>query len=61
MCDLRQAQERYPTEESLIAFLRPRAFVPGTKMPSYKNVIADDEWAPLAAYVRQLEAALTAP
>ncbi len=62
MCDLRQARERYPSEASLIAFLRePSAFVPGTKMPSYKDVIADDEWAPLAAYVRQLEASSTAP
>lgn len=58
MCDLRQARERYPTESSLIAFLRdPGAFVPGTKMPSFDGVVAEDEWAPLVAHIRQLEAA----
>ncbi len=56
ICDLRQAHERYPTDASLVAFLRePSAFVTGTKMPSYQDVIADDEWAPLVAYVRALE------
>lgn len=61
-CDLRQARERYPTAESLVAFLRdPNTFVPGTKMPAFHGVIAEDEWVPLVSYVRQLEAASKAP
>ena len=38
-CDLRHASERYPSDETLIAFLKdPKAFVPGTAMPSYYQV-----------------------
>lgn len=56
VCDLRQAYEHYPTDEALVAFMRdPKAFVPGTKMPAWDGIIAEDEWAPLLEYVRTLQ------
>ncbi|HVK38095.1 MAG TPA: c-type cytochrome [Candidatus Kapabacteria bacterium] len=54
-CDLRDAHTKYPSDEALIAWIRnPSAIQPGTKMPTWEGVIAENEYAPLARYVREL-------
>jgi len=54
--DLRRATLDYPTDPQLEAFIRhASSFKPGTKMPDWNGIIADNEYAPLIAYVRQLE------
>jgi mono/diheme cytochrome c family protein len=55
VADVRRANDDYPTDESLRAWLdnAPR-LKPGTKMPAWKGVIADADYAPLMAHVRSL-------
>jgi mono/diheme cytochrome c family protein len=53
--DLRAANERYPTDEALRAWIEDApSKKPGTKMPAWRGVIRDDDYAPLMAYVRTL-------
>ena len=55
-CDLRQATKKFPTTELMTAFLKkPESVYPVTGMPSWEGVIAEDEYAPLTAYVKSLE------
>jgi mono/diheme cytochrome c family protein len=54
--DLRSAWKKYPTDAALIEYIRdPSAKVPGIKMPTWDGVIAEDEYAPLVAYVKTLQ------
>jgi mono/diheme cytochrome c family protein len=58
MCDLRQASRNYDSDEKLSAFLHDASqFVPGTKMPTWRGVIAEDEFPQLIGYVHALERA----
>jgi mono/diheme cytochrome c family protein len=53
--DLRKGATDYPTDDSLIAYIRhPEVRKPGVKMPTWDGVIAEEDYAPLAAYVRSL-------
>lgn len=55
--DLRNGSARYPTDAELIAFIRhPERFRPGIAMPTWDGVIREEEYGPLAAYVRALAA-----
>ena len=55
MFDLRKGARDFPTDEALIAYIRhPEQFKPGVKMPTWDGVIAEEDYAPLAAYVRKL-------
>lgn len=55
IADLRDASELFPTDAELIAFIEdPRREDPFAIMPSYRGVIAEDEYAELCAYVREL-------
>jgi mono/diheme cytochrome c family protein len=55
MFDLRRGARDFPTDEGLIAYIRhPEQFKPGVKMPPWDGVIAEEDYAPLAAYVRRL-------
>lgn len=55
--DLRAGARDYATDEELIAYIRhPEQFKPGVKMPTWDGVIAEEDYAPLAAYVRKLGA-----
>jgi len=55
--DLRRNRVTLPTDEALIAYLRhPSQFKPDVKMPAWDGVIAEEDYAPLAAYVRTLGA-----
>ncbi len=55
--DLRNGARNYPTDDALIAYIRhPEQFNAGVKMPTWDGVIADEDYAPLAAYVRKLGA-----
>jgi mono/diheme cytochrome c family protein len=53
--DLRGANEHFTTDEALRAWIEdaPRQR-PGTKMPPWKGVIRDEDYAPLMSYVRTL-------
>ncbi len=54
-CDLRGADRKYRSNDQLIAWIRdPSQFMPGTKMPTWHGVIREEEYAPLAEYVREL-------
>jgi mono/diheme cytochrome c family protein len=56
--DLRKGPAKYPTDDELIAWIRhPERFRPGIVMPTWDGVIKEDEYAPLASYVRSLAAA----
>lgn len=56
ICDLRAASKLYETDDKLSAFLHDASkFVPGTKMPTWNGIIAEDEYPPLIAYVHALE------
>jgi mono/diheme cytochrome c family protein len=56
--DLRRGPADYPTDDELIAWIRhPERFRPGIVMPTWDGVIKEDEYAPLASYVRSLAAA----
>jgi mono/diheme cytochrome c family protein len=53
--DLRQGSARHPTDEALVAYIKhPERTRPGIAMPTWDGVIAEDEYAPLARYVRAL-------
>lgn len=53
--DLRKGPVNYPTDEELIAWIKhPEAVRPGIAMPTWDGVIQEEEYAPLAAYVRTL-------
>jgi mono/diheme cytochrome c family protein len=55
IADLRQAYRRYPADEELRRWIEnPSAIQPGTKMPTWRGVIAEEHYAPLLAYVRTL-------
>ncbi len=54
-CDLRGAAHKYASNDSLISWIRdPSKMKPDTKMPTWEGVIKDEEFLPLAEYVRQL-------
>jgi len=58
--DLRQGPAHYPTDDALIAYIKhPERLKPGIAMPTWDGVIQEDEYAPLAGYVRTL--AVSAP
>ena len=53
--DLRKGAANYPTDDGLIAYIRhPEIAKPGVKMPTWDGVIAEEDYAPLAAHVRRL-------
>jgi mono/diheme cytochrome c family protein len=53
--DLRQGPVKYPTDDELIAWIKhPERLRPGIAMPTWDGVIREDEYEPLAAYVRTL-------
>jgi mono/diheme cytochrome c family protein len=53
--DLRRAAQDYPTDPQLEAFIRHAAsFKPGTKMPAWNGIIAETDYVPLIAYLREL-------
>jgi mono/diheme cytochrome c family protein len=53
--DLTHANQKYPRNEELEAWIRnPMKIKPGTKMPTFENVIKPDEYDPLMSYIRQL-------
>lgn len=56
--DLRHVGEHFPDDAELRAWLEnPARDKPDTKMPAWKNIIADEDYGPLIAYVRALGAA----
>ncbi len=56
--DLRQGPAKYPTDGELIAWIKhPERLRPGIVMPTWDGVIKEEEYAPLASYVRSLAAA----
>ncbi|HET8946565.1 MAG TPA: c-type cytochrome [Candidatus Polarisedimenticolia bacterium] len=56
--DLRKGPENYPSDEALIAWIKhPERVRPGIAMPTWDGVIKEEEYAPLAAYVRSLAGA----
>src|SRR5262245_45893101 len=57
MFDLRAGARNYPTYDALIAYIKqPEQFKPGVKMPTWDGVIAEEDYAPLAFFVRKLGA-----
>jgi mono/diheme cytochrome c family protein len=53
--DLRKGPAKYPTDDELIAWIKhPERVRPGIAMPTWDGVIKDEEYAPLAGYVRTL-------
>jgi mono/diheme cytochrome c family protein len=55
VADLRGAAARFPSDPELVAFLKdPARHEPFTIMPAWAGVIADDDYAELCAYVREL-------
>jgi mono/diheme cytochrome c family protein len=53
--DLRKGAKDFATDDELIAYIRhPEIKKPGVKMPTWDGVIAEIDYAPLAAYARQL-------
>jgi cytochrome c2 len=53
--DLRGANEHFPTDEALRAWIEDApSQKPGTKMPTWKGIIHDEDYGPLMAYVRTL-------
>jgi hypothetical protein len=54
-CDLTRNREHWPTDADLVAFIRdPSSRLPGSRMPAWRNIIPDDELAPLVAHLRTL-------
>jgi mono/diheme cytochrome c family protein len=53
--DLRTANEHFASDDALRAWIEdaPKQ-KPGTKMPPWKGVIRDEDYAPLMTYVRSL-------
>lgn len=53
--DLRGANEHHPSDEALRAWIEDAPKMkPGTRMPPWKGVIRDEDYAPLMGYVRTL-------
>jgi len=53
--DLRKGPARYPTDDELIAWIKhPERLRPGIAMPTWDGVIKEEEYPPLADYVRSL-------
>lgn len=53
--DLRHVGEHFGSDAELRAWLEnPTLTRPDTKMPAWKNIIADEDYGPLLAYVRSL-------
>lgn len=53
--DLTLAKRDFPADSSLRAWIEnPPSFKPLTKMPSFRGIIKEEEFAPLMAYVRGL-------
>jgi mono/diheme cytochrome c family protein len=53
--DLRKGPANYPTDDALIAYIKhPERQRPGIAMPTWDGVIEEDEYLPLAGYVRTL-------
>jgi mono/diheme cytochrome c family protein len=53
--DLRKGATDFATDDELIAYIRhPEVVKPGVKMPTWDGVIAEEDYAPLAAHVRKL-------
>ena len=53
--DLRQGPAKYPTDDELIAWIKhPERVKPGIAMPTWDGVIKEEDYAPLATYVRSL-------
>ena len=53
--DLRKAAEHYPTREALKAWIQDAQKIkPGTRMPSWKNVIQEADYDPLIDHVLKL-------
>jgi mono/diheme cytochrome c family protein len=60
--DLRKGATDFATDDELIAYIRhPEVSKPGVKMPTWDGVIAEADYAPLAAYSRQLGTATRSP
>jgi mono/diheme cytochrome c family protein len=56
--DLRKGANDFATDDEMIAYIRhPEVKKPGVKMPTWDGVIAETDYAPLAAYARKLGAA----
>ena len=55
--DLRGANEHFTSDDALRAWIEdaPRQ-KPGTKMPAWKGIIRDEDYAPLMSYVRHARA-----
>jgi mono/diheme cytochrome c family protein len=54
-CDFTDAAKKYPTDEIIVQWIKnPRQIVPHSRMPAWEGRMKDDEYAPLAAYVRWL-------
>ncbi|MFN0063277.1 MAG: c-type cytochrome [Myxococcaceae bacterium] len=57
MADLRQAAQRYPTDAALREWIDDAPKLkPGTRMPGWRGIIAEEDYAPLIAHVRSLGA-----
>jgi cytochrome c1 len=55
IADLRGANRKYSADAELRRWIEdPSAIQPGTKMPTWRGVIAEEHYAPLVAYVRAL-------
>jgi len=55
IADLRQAGEHYPTHEAIKTWIQDAPTVrPGTRMPAWRNVIREEDYAPLIEHVLQL-------
>jgi mono/diheme cytochrome c family protein len=55
LADLRQANEHYPDDAGLRAWIEDAPSIkPSTRMPRWKEVLADADYPPLVGYVRSL-------
>jgi mono/diheme cytochrome c family protein len=62
ICDLRRAYQKHKTKEGVIAYIQDASrYLPNSKMPKWHGVIRDEEYGPLADYVRTLGASLSSP
>jgi mono/diheme cytochrome c family protein len=60
--DLRKGPAKYPTDDELIAWIKhPERVRPGIAMPTWDGVIKEEEYSPLAGYVRTLASTAPAP
>jgi mono/diheme cytochrome c family protein len=58
LADLRRANEHYPSDVELRSWIEDAGTKkPGTKMPSWRGIVKDEDFPPLLAYVRSLSAA----